>query len=70
MKKQIRDWHTVVSQRKHQEWLIVHIVRPEGRASQQRMFQMKTSVLDKIRADFNADKKDRYVVASLLLLLD
>ena len=34
------------------------------------MFQMKTSVLDKIRADFNADKKDRYVVASLLLFLD
>ncbi|KAI0736997.1 trafficking protein particle complex subunit 10 [Fomitopsis betulina] len=61
VKKQLRDWHAVVSQRKHQEWLIVHIVRPEGRASQQRMFQMKTSVLDKIRADFNTDKKDRCV---------
>lgn len=32
------------------------------------MFQMKTSVLDKIRADFNTDKKDRYAVAVLLLL--
>ncbi|KAH9934671.1 trafficking protein particle complex subunit 10 [Fomitopsis serialis] len=61
VKKQIRDWHQIVSQRKYQEWLIVHIIRPEGRASQQRMFQMKTSVLDKIKADFNIDKKDRCV---------
>ncbi|TFY59462.1 hypothetical protein EVJ58_g5755 [Rhodofomes roseus] len=61
IKKQIRDWHTIISQRKYQEWLIVHIVRPEGRAAQQRMFQMKTSVLDKIKADFNLDKKDRCV---------
>lgn len=66
VKKQLRDWHAVVSQRKHQEWLIVHIVRPEGRASQQRMFQMKTSVLDKIRADFNTDKKDRSVLRASL----
>ncbi|KZT68199.1 hypothetical protein DAEQUDRAFT_693019 [Daedalea quercina L-15889] len=61
VKRQIRDWHAIVGQRKHQEWLIVHIIRPEGRASQQRMFQMKTSVLDKVKADFNVDKKDRCV---------
>ncbi|GBE82036.1 hypothetical protein SCP_0404120 [Sparassis crispa] len=61
VKRQIRDWHASVSQRKNQEWLIIHIVRPEGKATQGRMFQMKASVLDRIRADFNADKRDRCV---------
>ena len=59
VKKQIRDWHASVPQRKNQEWLIVQVVRPEGKAAQGRMFQMKTSVLDKIKADFNTDKRDR-----------
>lgn len=59
IRRQIKDWHTSVSQRKNQEWLIVHIVRPDGRAAQGRIFQMKASVLDKIKADFNIDKKDR-----------
>ncbi|KAI0957407.1 hypothetical protein AcW1_005812 [Taiwanofungus camphoratus] len=61
IRRQIKDWHTSVSQRKNQEWLIVHIVRPDGRAAQGRIFQMKASVLDKIKADFNIDKKDRCV---------
>ncbi|OBZ75937.1 Trafficking protein particle complex subunit 10 [Grifola frondosa] len=60
-KKQIKDWHSSVSQRKNQEWLIVHILRPDERIAPGRLFQMKTSVLDKIRADFNLDKKDRCV---------
>lgn len=61
MKKQIKDWHTSVVQRKNQEWLIIHVVRPDSKTASQRMFQIKTSVLDKIKADFNQDKRDRYV---------
>ncbi|OCH95045.1 hypothetical protein OBBRIDRAFT_788779 [Obba rivulosa] len=61
VKKQIKDWHSLVSQRRNQEWLIVHIVRPEGKAAQGGIFQIKASVLDKIRADFNSDKRDRCV---------
>ena len=62
MKKQIKDWHTSVVQRKNQEWLIVHIVRPDNKAAANRIFQIKTSVLDKIKADFNVEKRDRCVV--------
>ncbi|EMD38446.1 hypothetical protein CERSUDRAFT_153326 [Gelatoporia subvermispora B] len=61
VRKQIKDWHSVISQRRNQEWLIVHIVRPEGKATQSGLFQIKASVLDKIRADFNTDKRDRCV---------
>ncbi|KAI0341805.1 hypothetical protein BDW22DRAFT_1377071 [Trametopsis cervina] len=61
VKKQIKDWHSSVTQRKNQEWLIIHIVRPDAKSTGARIFQMKTSVLDKIRADFNVDKKDRCV---------
>lgn len=60
-RKQIKEWHTSVSQRKNQEWLIVHVVRPDQNVAQGRLFQMKTSVLDKVKADFNVDKKDRLV---------
>lgn len=59
VKKQIKDWHTSVVQRKNQEWLIIHIVRPEAKSTGPRMFQVKASVLDKIKADFNIDKRDR-----------
>lgn len=59
VKKQIKDWHTSTAQRKNQEWLIIHIVRPDNKSNTGRIFQMKTSVLDKIRADFNADRRDR-----------
>ena len=59
MKRQIKDWHNTAVQRKNQEWLIVHVVRPDQSVAQGRLFQMKTSVLDKVKADFNVDKKDR-----------
>ncbi|KAI0797709.1 trafficking protein particle complex subunit 10 [Abortiporus biennis] len=61
VRKQIKDWHTAVTQRKNTEWLIVHIIRPESRTTGGRIFQIKTSVLDKIKADFNVDKRDRCV---------
>ncbi|KIP08175.1 hypothetical protein PHLGIDRAFT_88626 [Phlebiopsis gigantea 11061_1 CR5-6] len=61
VKKQIKDWHITASQRKNQEWLIIHIVRPDTKTAGARLFQMKATVLDKIKADFNLDKKDRCV---------
>lgn len=57
VKKQIKDWHTVVTQRKNQEWLVVHVTRPDSKAIQGRVFQ--SSVLAKIKTDFNQDKRDR-----------
>ena len=62
VKKQIKDWHTSASQRKNQEWLIIHVVRPDSKAATNSIFQVKASVLDKIRADFNLDKRDRQVI--------
>jgi hypothetical protein len=60
LKKQIRDWHTAVLSRKNQEWLILQIIRPEPlRQSTGTFFQIKGSVLDKLKADFNTDKRDR-----------
>ncbi|KAI6036383.1 trafficking protein particle complex subunit 10 [Pisolithus microcarpus] len=29
VKKQIKDWHISVNQRKNQEWLIIHVARPD-----------------------------------------
>lgn len=59
MKRQIKDWHNTAVQRKNQEWLIIHIVPPDSKSTSARLFQVKASVLDKIKADFNVDKKDR-----------
>ncbi|TFK72158.1 hypothetical protein BDN72DRAFT_836546 [Pluteus cervinus] len=58
-KKQIREWHATVITRKNQEWFILHIAKPDARAPTGNFFQLKGSVLDKVRADFNADKRDR-----------
>ena len=67
-RKQIKEWHSSVTQRKNQEWLIVHVVRPDQSVAQGRLFQMKTSVLDKVKADFNVDKKDRSACVRLCVL--
>ncbi|GLB35442.1 putative trafficking protein particle complex subunit 10, TRAPPC10 [Lyophyllum shimeji] len=61
VKKQIKDWHSAVTARKNQEWLIVHIIRPDTRAPTGNFFQLKGSVFEKIRADFNAEKRERCV---------
>ncbi|KAI0082757.1 hypothetical protein K474DRAFT_1681152 [Panus rudis PR-1116 ss-1] len=60
-KRQIKEWHSSVVQRKNLEWLIIYIVRPDAKTTANRMFQMKSSVLDKIKADFNTDRRDRCV---------
>ena len=61
LKKQIKDWHSSVTQRKNQEWIILQIVRPDARVAGGGFFAMKGSVLDRIKADFNLDKRDRRV---------
>ncbi|KAH9063497.1 trafficking protein particle complex subunit 10 [Lactarius vividus] len=60
-KKQIKDWQTSLNHRKSQEWIIIHILRSDTRNPSSNFFQMKGNVLDKIRADFNTDKRDRCV---------
>lgn len=60
VKKQIRDWHTAVTQRKNQEWLICLVIRPDAEGTTKRLFQRGT-LLDKIRADFNVPKRERCV---------
>ncbi|KAG8967746.1 hypothetical protein FRC05_001925 [Tulasnella sp. 425] len=60
VRKQIRDWHTSVTQRKHQEWLICLVIRPDAEGTTKRLFQRGT-LLDKIRADFNVPKRERCV---------
>ena len=41
--------------------MIVHLVPPDVRASGGTFLKMKGTVLDKIRADYNAEKRDRFV---------
>ncbi|KAK7014963.1 trafficking protein particle complex subunit 10 [Favolaschia claudopus] len=61
IKRQVKDWHAVVSSRKNQEWLILHVVRPDARTQGGNFFQLKGSVLDKLKGDFNTDRRDRCV---------
>ncbi|KAL4077208.1 trafficking protein particle complex subunit 10 [Scleroderma yunnanense] len=61
VKKQLKDWQNSVTQRKNQEWLIIHVVHPDTKNVDRKFFNMKGSVLDKIRSDFNVDKRDRCV---------
>lgn len=69
VKKQIKDWQSLVIQRKNQEWLIVLVTKPDptGKAAKGTtassggggLFGFGGSVLDKIRSDFNIGKRDR-----------
>ncbi|KAF9009438.1 trafficking protein particle complex subunit 10 [Cyathus striatus] len=45
VKKQIKDWHATVTSRKHQDWLILQIVRPDAQAPTGNIFQLRGSVL-------------------------
>ncbi|KAJ7156089.1 trafficking protein particle complex subunit 10 [Mycena crocata] len=59
IKRQVKDWHSIVTSRKNQEWLVLHVVRPDARTPSGNFFQLKGSVLDKLKADFNTDRRDR-----------
>ncbi|KAF8275107.1 trafficking protein particle complex subunit 10 [Lactarius quietus] len=69
-KKQIKDWQASLNHRKSQEWIIVHVLRSDTRNVSSNFFQMKGSVLDKIRADFNTDKRDRCVQLAWPVAMD
>ncbi|KAF7305565.1 hypothetical protein HMN09_00809700 [Mycena chlorophos] len=64
IKRQVKDLHTVVSAKKNEEWVILHVVRPDARLPSGNFFQLKGSVLDKLKSDFNSDKRDRCVQLS------
>ncbi|CED85218.1 Putative transmembrane protein [Phaffia rhodozyma] len=71
IRKQIKDWHSLVVSRKTQEWVIVLVMKPDpatglARSSTGagRLFKMGGTVLDKIRSDFNTNKRDRCVQLS------
>ncbi|KAF8983315.1 hypothetical protein BGZ46_010513, partial [Entomortierella lignicola] len=56
VRQKIRDWIQLVTSKKNQEWLIVHISSQENvRAAK----FLRASVLDRIKADFNTGKRDR-----------
>ncbi|PPR03937.1 hypothetical protein CVT26_001142 [Gymnopilus dilepis] len=62
LRKLLKDWHTSVTSRKNQEWLILQITRSDpSKQAGGNFFQMKGSVLDKLKTDFNSDKRDRVV---------
>ncbi|CAA7265369.1 unnamed protein product [Cyclocybe aegerita] len=61
-KRQIKDWHSNVTSRKNQEWLILQIIRPDAARQQAgNFFQIKGSVFDKLKTDFNLERRDRCV---------
>ncbi|KAK7467047.1 hypothetical protein VKT23_004109 [Stygiomarasmius scandens] len=61
VKRQLKEWHATVSTRKNQEWMILHVIRPDAKTPSGTFFQLKGSVLDKIKADFNSDKRERCI---------
>lgn len=65
LRVQIREWlDNLVAKQHKQEWLIVHLASPRSAAAAStgaKFYQRKGSVVDKIRADFNTGKADRFV---------
>ncbi|KAG0027108.1 hypothetical protein BGZ82_009144 [Podila clonocystis] len=57
VRQQIREWINLVTSKKNQEWLIVHVSSQEGARNPAKF--LRSSVLDRIKADFNTGKKDR-----------
>jgi hypothetical protein len=59
VKKHIQEWRSRVASNSCQEWLIIFVVPFDIPAGSKKRFHMKGSILDKIKADFNTDKRDR-----------
>ncbi|KIY62833.1 hypothetical protein CYLTODRAFT_494376 [Cylindrobasidium torrendii FP15055 ss-10] len=64
VRKHAKDWHATISARKNQEWLIIQVVKQDTKIQTGAFFQLKGTVLDKLRAEFNADKRERCVQLS------
>lgn len=58
VRKQIKAWVDISMAKKNQEWLIVYVAGQDTRRSNNYL-GLKTTVFDKIRADFNQGKRDR-----------
>ncbi|KAF9585067.1 hypothetical protein BGW38_004020 [Lunasporangiospora selenospora] len=57
VRQQIKDWIQLVTSKKNQEWLIVHVSNQEGARNPAKF--LRASVIDRIKADFNTGKRDR-----------
>ncbi|PAV23661.1 er to golgi transport-related protein [Pyrrhoderma noxium] len=64
LRKHLKDWHSLVTQRKGQEWMVISVSKTDNRQTQTGLLKMRGTVLDRIRADFNSDKKDRCIQLS------
>lgn len=62
---QVKAWHSLVANRKGQEWLVVHVVKADlargAGSGAGRFFGVGGGVIDKLRSDFNHGKRDRCV---------
>ena len=63
IKRHAKEWHASVSTRKNQEWLIIQVVKQDAKTPGGAFFQLKGSVLDKLRSDFNTDKRERCAIS-------
>ncbi|TIB06856.1 hypothetical protein E3P96_00017 [Wallemia ichthyophaga] len=63
LKPKIREWLQTISSHKRQEWVIV-LMSSSSQNKTNNIFKIKSGVIDKIRMDFNYDKRDRCVQIS------
>ncbi|KTW30243.1 hypothetical protein T552_00720 [Pneumocystis carinii B80] len=67
IRSMIRSWYSMVTSKKNQEWLIVHVVLQlepltiNKNINPSKFLSIKASVYDKIKAEFNTSKRDRCV---------
>ncbi|CAG8497762.1 1816_t:CDS:10, partial [Acaulospora morrowiae] len=66
VRQKIRDWMNIVTSKRNQEWLIVYVTKQETFRNAARYFNMKGTVFDKIKADYNINKRDRCVQLRIL----
>lgn len=59
IRKRIKDWATVVSDRRFQEWLIIHVSDTSKSKAKFNLPLNLFSVYDKLKSDFNTGKRDR-----------
>jgi trafficking protein particle complex subunit 10 len=65
-KKAIKEWTTAIGVRRGHEWLVVYVLPPTD-ASKPRKFNL-SSLLDRLRADWNVGKRERCAVSPVPFL--
>ena len=58
-KKTIKDWSSAAAARRGHEWLIVYVLPPTDANKVRKAFSLFT-MGDRLRADWNSSKKERY----------